>query len=77
MTDQGYAGFDGDAEWLEDFEVTQSQPLPLSDQHQGSSDQEGLQLSLDSDEEDALGLDASQVTCPPYLLTDSLHMTLW
>ena len=76
-SDQGYEGLHGDAEWLEDLEVTQSQSLPLSDQHRGSSDQEGLTLNLDSDEEDPLGLDASQVTCPPYLLTGSLQMHLW
>ncbi|KAL0052967.1 hypothetical protein WJX82_010519 [Trebouxia sp. C0006] len=65
--DRAYGGFDRDAEWMEDLEVTQSQSLPPSDEQEGCSNQEALCLTLDSDEEpccledDPLGLDASQL----------------
>lgn len=77
--DRAYRGFDGDAEWMEDLEVTQSQSQspPMSDEQEGCSNQEALCLTLDSNEEaccleeDPLGLDASQVLLDHPRLNDS------
>ena len=66
---RAYGGFDRDAEWMDDLEVTQSpsRSPPPSDEQEACSNQEALCLTLDGDEEaccleeDPLGLDASQV----------------
>ena len=84
--DRAYGGFDRDAEWMEDLEVTQSQSQspPPSDAQEGCSNQEALCLTLDSDEEpccpeeDPLGLDASQVllNCPCLSMTALCQYTV-
>ena len=82
--DRAYGGFDRDAEWMEDLEVTQSQSLLPSDEQEGCSNQEALCLTLDSDEEpccledDPLGLDASQVllNCPCLSMTAQCQYTV-
>jgi len=77
--DRAYGGFDRDAEWMEDLEVTQSQSqsLPPSDEQEGCNNPAALCLTLDNDEEacclegDPFGLDASQVllNCPCLSMT--------
>ncbi|KAL0038505.1 hypothetical protein WJX77_008798 [Trebouxia sp. C0004] len=65
---RAYGGFDRDAEWMEDLEVTQSQSQspPPFDEQEGCGSQDALCLTLDSDEEaccpqeDPLGLSAIQ-----------------
>ena len=47
----GEGGFDGDADWMEDLEVTQSPSQSSGDGHYSDSAQGALHLSLDSDED--------------------------